>query len=62
MKTLSWVYDDKIFTPSAKIMGTDNYSIVSDYLGTPLEAFNEAGVKKWSIELDIYERVKEQSV
>lgn len=36
-----------------------NYSIISDYQGTPLEAYDEQGHKVWSAELDVYERVKE---
>ena len=29
--------------PSAKIVGERRYSIVSDYLGTPVEAYDEDG-------------------
>ncbi|MFC9538996.1 RHS repeat domain-containing protein [Lysinibacillus sp. NPDC056959] len=47
------------FVPSAKITSEGNYSIVSDYLGTPVEAFDEEGKKVWSAELDMYGRVKE---
>ncbi|WP_083227008.1 RHS repeat domain-containing protein [Lysinibacillus xylanilyticus] len=36
-----------------------NYSIISDYLGTPVESYDEQGNKVWSAELDIYGRVKE---
>jgi len=56
---VTWVYDDSSFTPSAKIMSEGNYSIISDYLGTPVEAYDEQGEKVWSVELDIYGRVKE---
>ncbi len=56
---ITWVYDDNSFTPSAKITSEGNYSIISDHLGTPVEAYDDHGEKVWSIELDIYGRVKE---
>ena len=34
------------------------YGIISDHLGTPVEAYNEEGKKVWERELDIYGRVK----
>ncbi|MFJ5562469.1 DUF6531 domain-containing protein [Lysinibacillus xylanilyticus] len=55
---VTWVFNDG-FVPSAKITSEGNYSIVSDYLGTPVEAYDEEGNKVWSAELDIYGRVKE---
>ncbi|WP_354472243.1 RHS repeat-associated core domain-containing protein [Lysinibacillus parviboronicapiens] len=36
-----------------------NYSIISDYLGTPVEAYDKEDKKIWSAELDVYGRVKE---
>ncbi|MFJ8462032.1 RHS repeat domain-containing protein [Lysinibacillus xylanilyticus] len=47
------------FIPSAKITNEGNYSIISDYLGTPVEAFDEQGNRVWSAALDIYGRVVE---
>jgi RHS repeat-associated protein len=45
--------------PTAKLTNLSSYSIVSDYLGTPVEAYNDAGECVWSAELDIYGRVKD---
>ncbi|WP_052344271.1 RHS repeat domain-containing protein [Bacillus ndiopicus] len=56
---VTWVYDGESFTPSAKIADEGSYSISSDYLGTPLEAYDEQGNKVWSATLDIYGRVKD---
>lgn len=42
--------------PSAKIVGERRYSIISDYLGTPVEAYDEAVERVWKCELDIYGR------
>ncbi|QQP11174.1 hypothetical protein FJQ98_18350 [Lysinibacillus agricola] len=55
---VTWVFNDG-FVPSAKITNEGNYSIISDYLGTPVEAYDEEGNKVWSAELDIYGRVNE---
>jgi RHS repeat-associated protein len=55
---ITWVFDDG-FVPTAKLTNAGNYSIVSDYLGTPAEAYDENGEKVWSAELDIYGKVKD---
>ncbi|EON74426.1 RHS repeat-associated core domain contiaing protein [Lysinibacillus sphaericus OT4b.31] len=55
---VTWVFNDG-FVPSAKITSERNYSIISDYLGTPVEAYDGEGNKVWSAELDVYGRVKE---
>ena len=44
LRRKSWVRDD---TPSSP-----------DYLGTPVEAYDEAGKRVWKRELDIYGRVR----
>ncbi|WP_346234456.1 RHS repeat-associated core domain-containing protein [Lysinibacillus telephonicus] len=55
---VTWVFNDG-FVPSAKITSEGHYSIISDYLGTPVEAYDDEGNKVWSAELDVYGRVKE---
>ena len=55
---VTWVFNDG-FVPSAKITNEGNYSIISDYLGTPVEAYDEEGNRVWSAELDIFGRVNE---
>jgi len=55
---VTWVFNDG-FVPTAKLTNGGNYSIVSDYLGTPVEAYDAEGVRVWSAELDIFGRVKE---
>ena len=51
----SWVYEPGTFAPAAKI-GADGkrYSVVSDYLGTPTEMYDEAGALAWQAQLDIF--------
>ncbi|WP_199270240.1 RHS repeat domain-containing protein [Algibacter sp. L3A6] len=50
----TWVFENNSFVPQAKIVGDKTYSIVCDYLGTPVQVFNEKGENVWECELDIY--------
>ena len=59
---VTWVFDEGTFTPSAKLTSQGNYSIISDHLGTPVEAYDSDGKKVWEQELDIYGRVRPRSV
>ncbi|NDO32857.1 hypothetical protein FMM82_35360, partial [[Clostridium] clostridioforme] len=54
---ITWIFQDD-FIPRAKLTEDSSYSIISDYLGTPVEAYDEEGEKVWERELDIYGRVK----
>ncbi|SDF90630.1 RHS repeat-associated core domain-containing protein [Pedobacter terrae] len=58
---ITWVYDQHKFTPSAKIVNGQYYSIISDYLGTPVQAYDDAGKKVWDCELDIYGKIRKLS-
>jgi len=51
---ITWVYEADSFVPCARITDDEQYSIVTDYLGTPTHAYNHAGEKVWERELDIY--------
>jgi RHS repeat-associated protein len=55
---VTWVFNDG-FVPAAKITTEGNYSIITDYLGTPVEAYDAEGNQVWAVELDIFGRVKE---
>ena len=54
---ITWVFQDD-FIPRGKITKDGNYSIISNYLGTPVEAYDEEGKKVLERNLDIYGRVK----
>jgi RHS repeat-associated protein len=58
---VTWVHDQNKFTPSAKIVNGQYYSIISDYLGTPVQAYDDAGKKVWDCELDIYGKIRKLS-
>lgn len=55
---ITWVYENNNFTPSAKIIDNETYTIISDYLGTPTQAYNEKGEKGWERQLNIYGGIK----
>ncbi|QPQ30165.1 RHS repeat domain-containing protein [Lysinibacillus sp. JNUCC 51] len=56
---VTWIFNDGS-VPTAKITNEGNYSIITDYLGTPVEAYDKDGDKIWSAELDIYGRPRER--
>ena len=51
---ITWVYDGGSYTPVAKLTEEDSYSIVQDYLGTPIQALDSKGNVVWDCILDIY--------
>ena len=54
---VTWLFEQNTFIPAAKLAANgESFSIVSDYLGTPLQAFNNNGNKVWEQELDIFGR------
>ncbi|WP_371394146.1 RHS repeat domain-containing protein [Tenacibaculum maritimum] len=55
---MTWVYESGRFVPSAKLVGGERYSILSDYLGTPIQAYDARGNIVWECELDIYGKVR----
>ena len=55
----TWVYDGGSYTPVAKLTKEDSYSIVQDYLGTPIQALDSKGEVVWDCILDIYGDVLE---
>lgn len=54
----TWVYDEGSFTPIAKLINGERCSIVSDYIGRPIQAFNDQGELIWQTDYDIYGRLK----
>lgn len=50
----TWVFETGTFVPTAKIQDGKQYSIVSDYLGTPIQMYDEQGKKTWECTLDVY--------
>lgn len=51
---VTWVYEDGSYVPSAKLLNEQRYSIVSDYLGRPVQAYSDRGQLVWQADYDIY--------
>ena len=49
---ITWIFQDD-FIPRARITKDRVYSIMTDYLGTPAEAYDDSGILVWKRELDI---------
>jgi RHS repeat-associated protein len=55
---VTWVFEEGTFRPAAKLIKGKAYSIITDYLGTPKEAYDWWANKVWAIELEAYGKVK----
>ncbi|QCW99879.1 hypothetical protein FGM00_07115 [Aggregatimonas sangjinii] len=56
----TWVFDEGTFKPSAKIVDGEQFSIITDYLGTPVEMYDSQGTRTWAVEYDIYGKIRTQ--
>lgn len=54
----TWVFTEGMSVPAAKLVNGQQYSIISDHLGTPCQAFDNSGEKVWECELDISGKVR----
>jgi len=51
---VTWVYDTDSYVPTAKLVDGKRYGIVSDYIGRPVQAYDEHGTPVWQADYDIY--------
>ena len=51
---ITWVYDSDCYVPTAKLVDDKHYSIVSDYIGRPVQAYDDNGNIVWQADYDIY--------
>lgn len=54
----SWIFDNGSFRPAAKITDEGVQSIITDYLGTPMEMYNAKGEKTWEAIYDIRGKIR----
>jgi RHS repeat-associated protein len=54
----TWVYEEGDYVPVAKLINGERFSIISDYIGRPIQVFNDVGEIVWETEYDIYGRLK----
>jgi RHS repeat-associated protein len=55
---VTWVFEEGTFVPAAKITEQQQYSIVTNYLGTPEAMYREDGEEIWACELNSYGKVR----
>ena len=55
---ITWVYDSDSYVPTAKIVGERYYSIISDYIGHPVQSYDDNGNVVWQADYDIYGNVR----
>lgn len=55
---ITWVFEEGTFKPAAKITEEKQYSIITDYLGTPVQMYDEQGTLSWQAQLDVYGKVR----
>ena len=48
----TWIFEAGSFVPCGKIVNGKHYSIITDHLGTPIEAYNQEGELIWEREQD----------
>ncbi|MCD8193452.1 MAG: DUF6531 domain-containing protein [Tannerellaceae bacterium] len=56
--TITWVFEEGTFVPTAKLAGQTQLSIVTNYLGTPEAMYSEQGETVWNCELNSYGKVR----
>jgi RHS repeat-associated protein len=55
---VTWLFDEGSFSPAAKLVGDQSFSIVSDYLGKPEQMYDSSGELTWDAEYDIYGNIR----
>ncbi|QHS63724.1 RHS repeat-associated core domain-containing protein [Chitinophaga agri] len=55
---VTWVFNEGTFVPAARIAGNEQYSVITDHLGTPCEVYDARGERVWNCELDVYGNVR----
>ena len=59
---ITWVFDEGTFKPAAKVTDGKAGSIITDYLGTPVEMYDSEGKQTWGVEYDIYGKIRKQQI
>lgn len=56
----TWLFDEGSFKPAAKLKDGKCQSIITNYLGTPVEMCSKEGQQTWSVEYDVYGKIRKQ--
>ncbi|WP_406567254.1 RHS repeat domain-containing protein [Chryseobacterium kimseyorum] len=55
---VTWVYERGSFVACTKIVNGESYTIISDYIGRPVQSFDKNGEIIWSTDYDIFGQLK----
>lgn len=55
---VTWVYETGSHVPCAKLLNEEKYSIIVDYIGRPIQSYNEEGNLIWSTEYNVFGKTK----
>lgn len=58
---VTWLFEENSFAPLAKLTSQQAYSVVTDYLGTPLQLVDQSGRITWGASLNSYGAVRQGS-
>ncbi|RZJ90982.1 MAG: RHS repeat protein, partial [Hymenobacter sp.] len=58
-EVVTWLFEHDSFAPLAKLTAGSSYSVIPDYLGTPLALYDGQGQATWEMMLDSYGAVKQ---
>jgi len=57
---ITWIFDEGTSKPAARLKDGKMQSIITDYLGKPLEMYNSSGNQTWKADYDIYGKIRKQ--
>lgn len=55
---ITWLFEPESFAPVGKVQGDKVYSIVTDYLGTPVAMVDQDGKKVWSADIGVFGKLR----
>lgn len=55
---ITWLFEPDSFAPMAKLVGSEYYSIVADYLGIPTAMYDRHGETVWSADISVWGQVR----
>jgi RHS repeat-associated protein len=55
---ITWLFEPESFTPMAKLLGAQQFGIVSDHLGAPIAMVDAQGELAWSGEIGVWGRMR----
>lgn len=51
---ITWLFEPDGFAPMAKLVGDEQFSIITDHLGTPNIVFDKSGNQVWSADISVW--------